>query len=380
MNLLIYGDTERSAALRHEVPIEIGDPFLYLESEDRRAVITNALEDARLARAAPSLERLLQETLGSDELVAQGLSRAEIDLELAVRATSALGIREAVVPSEFPVALADRLREAGVSLTPDDTTFADRRRRKSPEELAGIRRAADVAVAAIAEAAKTLRESEIRGGELWSGGERLTSEIVRSRIRELSTRAGAPAPADIMVKDMGPDLSIGHDPGSGPLRAEVPILIDLWPRDERSGCWADMTRCFVRGEISDRIAAIHTLVLSAHERSCAAIKPGAQAVEVYGIACDEFEAAGYATARSKQPGETLREGFYHGLGHGVGLEVHEQPTLGRAGRESLIEGDVLAVEPGTVDREVGGVRVEDLLLVTDAGNERLTEFPYSLEP
>jgi Xaa-Pro aminopeptidase len=246
--------------------------------------------------------------------------------------------------------------------------------------MAGIWRASAAAVLAIGEAAALLRHADIHDGGLWSAGELLTSELVRARIREVCARAGAPAPPDIMVKAMGPDPSIGHDPGAGPLPADTPILIDLWPRDERSGCWADMTRCFVRGEISEQIGAIHALVLSAHERSCAAARPGAPGDEVYGRACDEFERAGYPTGRSKTAGDTLREGFYHGLGHGVGLEVHEAPDLGRMGHEPLIEGDVIAVEPGIVDRRVGGVRVEDLLLVTEGGNECLTEFPYGLEP
>jgi Xaa-Pro aminopeptidase len=137
----------------------------------------------------------------------------------------------------------------------------------------------------------------------------------------------------------------------------------------------------VRGEISDPIAEIHALVLDAHERVCAAARPGAQCAELYGIACDVFEAAGHRTGRTKAPGEILREGFFFGLGHGVGLEVHEAPALGRTARGSLIAGDVIAVEPGTSVRELGGIRVEDLLLVTDDGNERLTgSFPYGLVP
>jgi len=161
----------------------------------------------------------------------------------------------------------------------------------------------------------------------------------------------------------------------------VPIEIDLWPRDERTGCWADMTRAFVRGDISDPVAEIHALVLEAHERVCDASKPGARCTDLYGVACDVFEAAGHPTGRTKAPGETLREGFYFGLGHGVGLEVHEDPPLGRSGNACLIAGDVIAVEPGTSVREVGGTRVEDLLLVTDDGNERLTgAFPYGLVP
>jgi Xaa-Pro aminopeptidase len=381
VNVLIWGDTDTSPALRHEVPLSIGDPFLYLESDGRRVVVTNALEEARIARAAPDLERLLIDALGRDELLAAGWPLLEIELEVWVRATERLGIKDAVVPPEFPVALADRLRARGVELTPEEGPFTERRRRKTPAEMAGIRRAADAALAAMGEAAGLLRAAEIRDGGLWLDGERLTSETVRARIREVCNRAGAPAPADIMVKPEGPHPSIGHDPGVGPLPAHTPIVIDMWPRDEVSDCWADMTRTFVRGEVSDAIAELHQLVLTAHERACAAVRPGIPGVEVYGIACDVFEAAGHPTARTKRPGETLREGFYHGLGHGVGLQVHEAPALGRSGTEPLIAGDVIAVEPGTVVASLGGARVEDLLIVTDQGSESLTEtFPFDLAP
>ena len=381
MNILIYGDTLTSPALRHEVPISIGDPFLYLESDGRRAVLTNALEDERIARDAPEIERLLEDHLGRDELIGSGLSRGAIEREVCVRAVDRLGITQAVVPPDFPIALADRLRDAGVSLAPEEDVFIDRRRQKSEAEMKGIRRAAEAALAAMGAAAAMLREAEIDGDRLIWSGEVLTSEALRERMREVCARAGAPAPPDIMVKPMGPNPAGGHDPGAGPLPPHTPIELDLWPRDERTDCWADVTRTFVRGDISDPIAEIHALVLDAHERVCAAARPGARCAELYGIACDVFEAAGHPTGRTKAPGEILREGFFFGLGHGVGLEVHEDPALGRSGRSSLIAGDVIAVEPGTSVRELGGTRVEDLLLVTDDGNERLTgSFPYGLVP
>jgi Xaa-Pro aminopeptidase len=381
MNFLIWGDTETSPALRHEVPLSIGDPFLYLESDGRRAVVTNALEETRIERAAPDLERLLIDALGRDELLAAGWARQDTEFELCVRAAERMGIGAAVVPPEFPVALADRMRGRGIELAPDDAPFTERRRRKSAAELAGIRRAVKAGLAGLGEGAGMLRAAEVRDGWLWLDGEQLTSETVRARIREVCSRAGAPAPADIIVKPEGPDVIIGHDPGSGPLPAHTPISIDLWPRDEASDCWADMTRTFVRGEISDAIGALYELVLTAHERSCAAVRPGIPGVEVYGIACDVFEAAGHPTGRTKRPGETLREGFYHGLGHGVGLQVHEAPALGRTGTEPLVAGDVIAIEPGTVVRSLGGARVEDLLVVTEQGYESLTgSFPYDLAP
>jgi Xaa-Pro aminopeptidase len=378
---LIYGDTLRSPAMRHEVPLGIGDPFLYLETNGRRVVVTNALEDDRIAEAAPDLERLLADELGLDELIAKGLQREVVYREVFARAVDRVGIQAAVVPPEFPLALADRLREAGVELTPDDAEFETRRRRKSAAEMEGIRRATEAGLAGLAECARALREASIDGDQLRSDGELLTSEIVRARVREVCARAGAPAPDDIIVAPMRPGDAVGHESGSGPLPAHAPICIDLWPQDEESGCWSDMTRTFVRGDVSDAIAQLHTLVLDAHERACAAVRPGVPGVEIYGVACDVFEAAGHPTQRTKAPGETLRHGFYFGLGHGVGLEVHEAPALGRTGREPLIAGDVIAVEPGTVDPKDGGMRVEDLLVVTEDGYENLTaSFPYDLTP
>jgi Xaa-Pro aminopeptidase len=381
MDALIWGDTERSPAMRHEVPLAIGDPFLYLETDGHRAVLTSALEDERIARAAPGVERLLGDELGRDELIEAGLSRDEIERELCVRAARRLGIRRAAVPPEFPLALAERLRAEDIELVVDDELFEARRRHKSGAEMAGIRRATEAALAGMARAAAMVREARIADGELRLDGRVLTAEDVRTAIRETCARAGAPCPADIIVKAAGPGAPIGHDPGAGPLPPHTPIEIDLWPRDERSGCWSDMTRTFVRGEVSGGLAALHEKVLDAHERACAAVRPGVRGVDLYDLACDVLEAAGQPTQRTKTRGETLRHGFYFSLGHGVGLEVHEAPLLGRTGSNELIAGDVIAVEPGTVDPELGGTRVEDLIAVTEQGGERLTgSFPYRLSP
>jgi Xaa-Pro aminopeptidase len=379
-SILICGDTLRSPELRHEVPLGIGDPFLYLETNGRRAVLTNVLEVDRIAQQAPELERLLGEQFGRDELIAEGLSYEAIDRELYVRAVRELGIAAAVVPPDFPLAVADRLRAEGIEVTADDDLFVERRRHKTEAELAGIRRAAHAAVAGVEECARVLREAEIDGDGLRHEGEVLTSEALRARVREVCARLGAPAPDDIIVAPMRPGDAVGHESGSGPLPAHAPICLDLWPQDEASGCWADMTRTWVRGDITDAMADLHRLVLEAHERALAATRPGVPGVEIYGAACDVFEAAGHPTQRTKKPGETLQHGFYFGLGHGVGLEVHEAPALGRTGRAPLIAGDVVAIEPGTVDPEHGGMRVEDLVLVTNDGYELLTERSYDLVP
>ena len=378
--VLIHGDTLRSPEMRHEVPLSVGDPFLYLEADGRRAVVTNALEVDRIAQAAPEVERLLTDELGMDELIAQGLPRPLVEREIYVRAVKRLEIGAASVPPDFPLALADRLREEGVELTADDDLFVERRRRKTEAELAGIRRAARAGLAGLDEAARALREAQIDGDTLRLDGEVLTAETVRARIREVCARLGAAAPEDIIVAPMRPGDAVGHESGSGPLPAHAAIGVDIWPQDEASGCWADMTRTWMRGDVSDAIAGLHKVVLDSHERALAATRAGVRGVDVYGAACDVIEAAGYPTQRTKKPGEVLRHGFFFSLGHGVGLEVHEAPALGRTGTAPLIAGDVVAIEPGIVDLEKGGMRVEDLVVVTDDGYELLSERAYDLVP
>jgi Xaa-Pro aminopeptidase len=377
-DVLIYGDTERSATLRHEIPLAIGDPFLYVEVAGRRVVLTNALERDRIARAAPDVELLVGDDVGMDDLVASGMPHHEIRLEVCARVCSRLDLRTAVVPPELPVELADRLRADGIELRPDHVTFEARRRAKNAEELAGIRRAQVAAEAAMAACAAILREAQVAGDELRRDGGPLLAEDVRAAIRDACAARGAVAPADTIVarSDRFPG---GHDPGHGPLAPGIPITVDLWPRDEASGCHADMTRTFVVGEASEETRAMHALAMEALEQSTAAVRPGVTGRALYDIACDVFEAAGHPTQRTKTPGEPLMEGFYFSLGHGVGLEVHEPPGLGRTGTDPLVAGDVVAIEPGT-SGDGWAARVEDLVLVTDDGPEVLTDYPYGLTP
>jgi Xaa-Pro aminopeptidase len=169
----------------------------------------------------------------------------------------------------------------------------------------------------------------------------------------------------------------GHDPGSGPLPAGLPIVIDVWPRDETSGCWADMARTFVAGDVTGAVREDEALVREALELARAAVRPGVTGRELHDIACDVFEAAGRHTQRTGA-GDDPDEGFQFSLGHGVGLEVHEDPAVGMTGHGALVAGDVIAIEPGLWRRGNGEVRLEDLLLVTETGSETLTAYPYEL--
>jgi Xaa-Pro aminopeptidase len=380
---LIYGDTERSAALRHEVPLVIGDPFLLLHVDGAPGplIMTNVLERERIAGALPDADLVLMNELGFLDLIRGGMPRPEAELEVVARAVERAGAREFAVPPELPVAVADRLRADGITLTVDGELFEMRRRAKSPSELAGISRAQRAAEAAMGAAAATLRDAEPRDGRLVAAGDGspVTAEHVRAAARDAAAAAGAPAPPDIMVTSA---LSGGgHDPGSGPLPADLPIVIDLWPCDEETGCWADMTRTFVRGAVTPEVETLRAVVRDAIEGVRAAAAPGVTGRELYDIAAGVVEEAGHPTQRTVAAGETLMHGFYFSLGHGVGLELHEEPGLGLSGTSPLVVGDVIAVEPGIEGLPgLGGVRYEDLLLITDDGCETLTDYPYDLEP
>jgi Xaa-Pro aminopeptidase len=367
-DVLIHGDTNRSAALRHELPLGIIDPFSYFELNGRRVAVISTMEAGRVEEAAPGVEVIDPYELGLDELIARGLRWDELEAELCARAAECLEARRLVVPGELPVAVADRLRADGVEVVPDQSEFIRRRRSKSAAEVAGVRRAQAAADAGMAAAAELLR-----------GGGSLTAEAVRARIREVCAEHGAPTPEDIIVA-AGPAGATGHEQGTGPLPPGVPIVIDIWPRDEISSCSADMTRTFVIGEAPPDVVAWHSLCEEALRRVYAILRPGVTGRELFDAACDVFEEAGELTQRTKPEGEPLKDGFFHSLGHGVGLEVHEEPPLGRSGTVPLVAGDVVAIEPGCYRSGYGGVRLEDLALLTEDGYERLTNYPYALEP
>jgi Xaa-Pro aminopeptidase len=338
------------------------------------------MEAGRVAEAAPGVEVIDPYELGLDELVGRGMRWDEMEAELCARAARQLGVTSLTVPAALPVGVADRLRSEGIEVAPDEREFIRRRRSKTAPEIAGVRRAQAAADAGMAAAAQLLREAAASDGVLHLDGEPLTAERVRARIRETCSDLGAPASEDIIVAPGAAGAS-GHETGSGPLPAGVPVVIDIWPGDERSGCFADMTRTFVAGaEPAADVVAWHALCERALERVYALLRPGVSGTQLFEAACEVFEAAGEPTQRTKPEGEVLRDGFFHSLGHGVGLEVHEEPSLGRSGTEPLVPGDVVAIEPGTYRHGYGGVRLEDLALVTEDSHERLTNFPYALAP
>lgn len=374
--VLIWGDTLRTPELRHEVPLGIPDPFTYVELDGRRVVAISSMEAMRVEALGLDVDVRPTEEFGADEIRRSGMDVHTARNELVVRTARGLGVADATVPGGFPLGIADALRAAGVELTVDQQLFDDRRRRKSTHELGGIRRAQRAAEAGVEVARELLRRAEPSNGDLQLDGEPLTCELLKERIQ--STFLAHGALAEEMIVSHGPQTAIGHEMGSGAIARDDVVLLDLYPVDLESACYADLTRTLVVGDVPEEIHGWHALCREALELAVAEIRPGANGGDVHRLVCELFAERGFPTLLTKPAGEVLRDGFYHGLGHGVGLEVHESPALGMLGEE-LVAGDVITLEPGLYRHGFGGVRVEDLLLVTEDGYERLTDCPYDLE-
>ena len=357
--------------------MSVPDPFLYAERNGSRHAVASSFEVDRIAEGVPGLDAVPLEEFGVDELYAQGLSREQIELEVILRAVRRFGIEEAAVPPTFPLEIADHLRANGIQVSADRELFVARRRVKNQTELAGIRRALRAAEAAMTAARELLRAGEPQNGHVVLDGEPLTCERIKLAVEQVFSEHGVFA--DEFIVSHGPQTAVGHDMGSGAIAPGEPVCLDLFPRDRGSGCYADMTRVFVVGEPPEELREYHRLCREALDRSVEAVKAGVEGRDLYRLSCEFFEEHGYPTLLSKPPGEVLKDGFYHSLGHGVGLEVHELPNLGR-GPGELVAGDVIAVEPGLYRNGFGGVRLEDLVLVTDDCAETLTDYPYDLEP
>ena len=285
------------------------------------------------------------------------------------------GVESVAVPHGFPTGTADGLRELGISVTVEPEGVVEEiRARKGDEEIAHIQETQRANEAAMAVAEGLIAGAENVDGTLYHDGEPLTSEFVKQQIEIELLRHGCAL--DDTIVACGADGADPHDRGSGPLEAGDLVVVDIFPRDKESKYFADMTRTFCRGEPTAEMRRRYEVTREAYEAALEAVEAGVTGADVHDAACDVIEEAGYDTLRSSPDAET---GFIHSTGHGVGLAIHEQPSVSPSGGE-LEDGHVITIEPGLYDPAVGGVRIEDLVVVREDGYENLTEYPVSIEP
>ena len=349
------------------------DPFLTLYAGDVHLYFPRSLEYGRATREsdAATVERYVD--YDYDRL------REECDPREAVDRVRAAFLAEhdvehLAVPPRFPTGAADGLREQGVTVSVDyDDVIESVRATKTATEIDHVRTAQRANERAMAAAEELIKSASVDAdGRLVADGEVLTSERVKEEIEVTLLRNGCALDETIVA--CGADAADPHDRGSGPLLADEPIIVDIFPQDKATKYHADMTRTFCVGEPSDTIQEWFELTDEARRAAIEAVEPGVTGEEVHDVVCDIYEDAGHPTLRSDGSTET---GFIHTTGHGVGLAVHEQPTIGPGGEE-LEAGHAITIEPGLYDPAVGGVRIEDFLVVTDDGAENLTDYPVSL--
>ena len=374
--LLVIGAPEHDAAAYHLSGFLAPDPVICLRVVGKVYLAVSSMEYGRAKR-----EARVDEVLSFDELGFVQLAR-ELQSGGRALAATAAGLLEkfgaatspVAVPPSLGVFYADELRARGLAVTPDAKLFADLRRAKTEEEISYIERTQRAVESACARAVGMLEESSVgEDGTLLYGGEILTSERLRSEIDvELLRRGYA---ADGTITASGAQAADPHERGHGPLRTGQSIILDIFPVDKASRYYADMTRTFVKGEPSPELQRMYDAVFKGQEAALSMIRAGVNGRDVHKKVSDILHQAGYKTlVHDQKPGEPLQQGFIHGTGHGVGLEIHEAPRVSIA-NEELIPGDVVTVEPGLYDPEVGGVRIEDLVVVTEDGCHNLTNFP-----
>ena len=382
--LLLIGAPQHDASAYHLSGFLAPDPVICLhvggEAEGKKYLVVSSMEYGRAKK-----EARVDKVLSFDELKVMELARELKSGGRALAAAAAgllaeLGARNSpiAVPPGLGVVYADELRARGLVLTPDARIFAALRREKTEVEISYIEKTQRAVEEACTHAVGVLREADVaEDGTLLYRGETLTSERLRAEIDIELLRRGCVA--DGTITSSGAQAADPHERGHGPLKAGETIILDIFPMDQATRYYADMTRTFVKGEPGEELRKMYDAVLESQEAALAMIGPGVNGHAVHEKVSNILHERGYKTLEYDQkPDEPLTEGFIHGTGHGVGLEIHEAPRVSTADEE-LVPGDVMTVEPGLYEPEVGGVRIEDLVVVTENGCRNLTEFPKEFQ-
>jgi Xaa-Pro aminopeptidase len=347
----------------------VADPFFYIEREGKRVVYLSALE---LGAFAPAHHEHEVTALPLEPLVAKARllegGTALQKLALVIFTKHELFGSPVAVSKHFPLDLADYLRSHGATLTVTD--IAPGRVKKNAEEIRRLRASAEAACRAFGLIESMLAESRIESESVVYKDSPLTSETLKREVELRLFSEGFENPAGIIVSS-GAQSATPHHAGSGPLKANQTIVCDIFPRDRESGYFADMTRTYVKGVPSEQVTRMYEAVRDAQSAGIRAIRPGALAKDVYEAAAKIIRERGF---------DVGEKGFIHSLGHGVGLDVHETPLLSATSKDVLEPGMVVTVEPGLYYPERGGVRLEDMFVVTENGSEKLTVHRHRLTP
>jgi Xaa-Pro aminopeptidase len=369
--LLLHADSETDSNLLYATRFVVPDPVVWFRKGRTSHLVVNALELGR-ARAQATVDRVVDQGAERRKFEKRH-GRAAKPYEVTAAILKARGIRRVRVPSNLPVETADALRRFGFKVKVADGQFFPERAIKTKHELDAIRFAQAATERAVECALDVLRASKARGGFLSHKGERVTSEMLKRVVDVALMKDGCIAKHTIIAS--GDQCVDPHDTGSGPIRPNTSIIFDVFPRHAKTGYFADMSRTVVKGKASKELKELYALVQQGQQYAFDRIKDGADGYAIHTGIQKLFDDAGRKTGPTKSG---KMQGFFHGTGHSVGLDIHEPPGIG-ARHERLPAGAVVTVEPGLYYPGVGGVRLEDMVLVKKNGCENLTHFPKQLE-
>ncbi|TMA56301.1 MAG: M24 family metallopeptidase [Deltaproteobacteria bacterium] len=369
--LLLVTASEGDANMLYAVGFFVPDPFIFFEHKNIKFVVMSDLEIDRAKKQA-HVDRVLSLSLYQRKLRKLGKAPAGmIDiLDLLFRER---GIRSLIVPANFSALLTDQLRAKGFSVQIKRDTFWAEREAKNRVEVQQITESLRVARLGLEAGIRMLKRTQTkRDGYLYLNGTRLTSEMLKTAVNTTIMAQGW-LPSHTIISS-GNQCVDPHHEGSGPIKANTSIIFDIFPRSQRNGYFGDLSRTVVRGRASDKLKEIYATVQAGQNIGYEQIRDGVNGKEVHQNILVLFESRGFHTGRING----RMQGFFHGTGHGLGLDIHEPPRI--APVDAILRtGHVVTVEPGLYYLGVGGVRLEDVVVVSAKGNRNLTDCPQFLE-
>ena len=374
---VLAGHAASNATLFHRIRFLAPDASVMVDFADGTSVCI--VRDLELDRARREV-RADRVCCAGDFEPAPGLS-GDRDTALAQAAAECLrraGETSVTVDRTLPYLYAHHILQAGIAIEYSEDFGVEARRIKSPEEVEHLRHAQKITGEAVAFACRTIANAEPdRDGVLHHDGGALTSERVRTMITAFLIERNFSNARDSIVVTL-PHVAECHHFGTGPLKANLPVIVDIFPMDNATRYHGDMTRTVVCGEPSDELHRMHAAVCEAKRAGCAALWAGTTGDAVHRATAAAIERHGFSMARGDARHGLDTASMRHGTGHGIGLEVHEPILLDHGGGE-ILESEVFTVEPGLYSASAGGVRVEDMVLVTEAGHEILSPVPEGLD-
>lgn len=368
--VLCVAASERDANLYYATRFLAPDPCIFIQTSTEKILLMSDLELDR-AKAQATVDRVLSYSEYDQKLKSQGIEQPQ-PADVISSLLKELAITDLIVPTNFGIGLADALRERGYRLQTRKEPFFPERAVKSAQEIQSIVQTMRATEEALGHAIDAIRSSDIHHGHLYYQGQVLTSELMKKLINVKLMENECIAQHTIVA--CGNDACDPHHEGSGPFRAHEPIVFDVFPKSSRTGYFADITRTVVRGRPSDALRRVYDTVLQGQELGLQMVREGASGKAIHAAILELFEREGYRTGVI----DGRMQGYFHGTGHGVGLEIHEPPRISRID-DTLQAGHVVTVEPGLYYLGIGGVRIEDTVLVTTDGCENLTTFPKQFE-